>query len=340
MQGREQLLSFPRESCSSGDFGLWLLLSTCLLPQHCLVVLKIVINWEVRAQVTQTWPHSNQQIPGIRFHRRTEAITSNSYLEWKGYFQRLERKWTRSRDPPNLSGSDTAWHTSTTAGSLQGGQASRTPPAWAPRAHSNSAQPSLAPSWSPREQPLAEKCRWQCHTRDRQEQEASPNKHVPLGKDMKEQEPSHSDDSYTKLPTRKSSFHSHVSPTSNHSLQDSQKTKFRTILSSLFTNHLGWGKRQNFFPFFSKGNSNVLGEKGGRIQGKKGFPGSYEKHSSSMNTTMKIKFLKKYNWHPFDLIYIKKICFCLPSSGLSVIYSLLFWRHLLCFSPFLPFFWY
>lgn len=107
MQGREQLLSFPRESCSSGDFGLWLSLSTCLLPQHCLVVLKIVINWEVRAQVTQTWPHSNQQIPGIRFHRRTEAITSNSYLEWKGYFQRLERKWAHSRDPPNLSGSDT-----------------------------------------------------------------------------------------------------------------------------------------------------------------------------------------------------------------------------------------
>lgn len=53
---------------------------------------------------------------------------------------------------------------------------------------------------------------------------------------------------------------------------------------------------------FSEGNSNVLGEKVGRIQGKKDFLDSYEKHSSSMNTMTKIWFLKKYYWHPFDLV--------------------------------------
>lgn len=64
---------------------------------------------------------------------------------------------------------------------------------------------------------------------------------------------------------------------------ETAKTKLRTILSSLFTNHLvwgegAWGKVELCFPFssFSKRNSNIPGEEKGRVEwgrdpGKKGF---------------------------------------------------------------------
>jgi len=96
--------------------------------------------------------------------------------------------------------------------------------------------------------------------------------------------------------------------------------------------HLGKGKTVFSFSSFSKGNSNVLGEKGGRIQGRKDFLDSYEKHLSSMNTTMKIRFFKKYNWHPFDLIYKKNLL--LPSFFWS--FSYLFTSVLKAFALFFP----
>lgn len=46
-----------------------------LLPQHCLLVLKGVIRWEIRVWVIQTWPHGKEE-PDLWFHRRPEATTS------------------------------------------------------------------------------------------------------------------------------------------------------------------------------------------------------------------------------------------------------------------------
>lgn len=105
-----------------------------------------------------------------------------------------------------------------------------------------------------------------------------------------------------------------------------------------------WGKVEAYllFPLFPKGNSNVLGEKGaGRMQGR-GFSGfiwkALKDHEHNDENQIFFFFFKKSVTGTFWLNKKTKpkICFCLLPS---VIYSPLLWRHLLCFSTFLPFFW-
>lgn len=115
-----------------------------LLPQHCLVVLKGIIRWEIKAWETQTWPHGNQQNPGFCFHRTAEATTSLKLVF--GVTRLLPEAGKRVNSPhrtPKAAGSDMARHTSTTAGSPQGPDPNGTE--------------QLGTAWSGREEPSVEK---------------------------------------------------------------------------------------------------------------------------------------------------------------------------------------
>lgn len=255
-----------------------------LLPQHCSVVLKGIIRWEIKAWETQTWPHGNQQNPGFCFHRTPEATTSLKLVF--GVTRLLPQAGKRVNSPQDPQ---TCWVRHGQAQQHHSWLPTRAWPQW-PRAAGHSLE------WERRA--LSAERQPQPHPRDRWEG-SSLNKHGPLGKDMKEQEASLSAMTHTQnYPKEKALLilmGAQLPVTASETAKTQHSGPFFPFYSQIFRmrkGHLGKSRFVFSSSFVSKWNSNVLGEEE-RIEGRKDFPDSYEKHSSSMNTMMKIKIFKK-----------------------------------------------
>lgn len=133
-----------------------------------------------------------------------------------------------------------------------------------------------------------------------------PNKHVPLGKDMKEQEASHHD-SYT-ITHQKKLFSFSCEPNFQPASIQPKPQNLRPFLLFIHKSFRVYGEgtweRQNcsfLFPSFSKGNSNCPGGKREEDPRKKRFSGFIRKVLKQHEHNNENQMFKKYNWHPFDL---------------------------------------
>lgn len=169
---------------------------------------------------------------------------SNLCLEGEGYWQRLERKWSPHRTPKSAR-SDTGSTAAPQLDALEG---------LTPRSQSSWAQSS--PEW--REAATA-RPQGQAGGESPQQPQPPGTGHERTGSFTL------SNDSHTKLGTRKSSFHSHVTQlpvTTSETAKTQHSGLFFPLYSQIFwmrKRHLGKSRFVFSSSFFSKGNSNVQG---------------------------------------------------------------------------------